>query len=108
MFNDEKIILPPGKSVRLMAGKISQDITKLSGPSWTDGMSSFKSVPLVEVIAELERQYGILVASEIETDEVFTGAFVNNNLKEALASVAIPFGLKYKITNERVTFTKLD
>jgi len=55
---------------------------------------------LSEVIKELERQYNIKVLYEsIDTDRLFTGGFINNNLKNALNSVTKPLDLTYKIEN---------
>ena len=76
---------------RLVRGRISDD-----GPSWTKNISSFQNVRLFEVLAELERQYGIKVSTgEVNTDILFTGGFVHDDLENALKSITEPLGLNF-------------
>jgi ferric-dicitrate binding protein FerR (iron transport regulator) len=77
-------------------------------PKWIDNISSFKGVPLSEVLDEFERQYGIEVeVIKVDTERIFTGSFVNNNLEQALASITIPFNLTFKKDNSnKITLFK--
>lgn len=53
---------------------------------WNTDRSVFDNAPLVEVIAELERQYKIQISlpPELSPEERYTGGFPHNNLKNAL------------------------
>ena len=108
LYEGEIVTLPEGKSVLWLAGERRMSETTYVTPTWTGGISSFRSMPFKEVIEELQRQYGITIETDFETNDSFTGTFVNNNLKEALAAITIPYGLNYQMNNERVILTKLD
>jgi transmembrane sensor len=83
-----------------------QTITKAviagdSAPAWISHESSFLSVPYYEVLRELERQYNISVhVKHVDTLQVFTGKFPNDNLTTALQTITIPLNLSYQV-NER-------
>ncbi|MCB0476331.1 MAG: FecR family protein, partial [Flavobacteriaceae bacterium] len=52
--------------------------------------------PLRLVIDELERQYGVeIMTKNIDTNRLFTGGFVNDDLEEALIAISVPFNLNY-------------
>lgn len=97
---DHTEILKVGDNFKLykeeaMTGRHSQEI-----PQWTDNMSDFQRIPLSQVLAELERQYGVGVTAEnIDTDQLFTGAFVHDDLENALSSISEPLDLDYRIIN---------
>ncbi|MFW2377651.1 FecR family protein [Cellulophaga baltica 4] len=70
-------------------------------PQWVDNMSQFERIPVYEVLAELERQYAIQIsAQDIDTEQLFTGGFVHNNLEDALMAIAEPLGLTYEILKQ--------
>ena len=94
----DSILLPAGKSFRLLDGMGKRSITKRSEPIWTKNLSSFESVPFKEVIAEFERQYNVDVRLEtrtFDTNQLFTGSFVHNDMEMALKSIGIPFNLRH-------------
>tara|TARA_R110000868_G_scaffold88088_4_gene245771 strand:- start:10521 stop:11435 length:915 start_codon:yes stop_codon:yes gene_type:complete len=100
----DKTILKPGKTFRVINGKISavKDFNAES-PSWLDKESTFDNVPLWQVIAELEMQYDIVVESKnIDTSVMFSGSFTHNDINIALQSVTIPLKLSYKINGKKV------
>ena len=67
-------------------------------PQWTKNKSYFQRVPLAEVFSELERQYNVTLSSEnIDTEQLFTGGFVHNDLDTALRTISEPLDLKYQI-----------
>ncbi len=71
-------------------------------PSWTQNESTFKSIPFELVLQEFERQYGVsILANDIDTNVLFTGRFVHNNMELAIKSIALPLNLTYKIVNEK-------
>ncbi|WP_162984998.1 FecR family protein [Mesonia aquimarina] len=110
-------VTTPQKEIKLAAGENFQligNITHQKGisarkPSWLDGVSSFNSVPLEQVISELERQYNIEITLKkltFDTDELFTGSFVHNDLKTALQSITVPFNLTYEQNNSTVILSE--
>ena len=61
-------------------------------------MSSFKSVRFSQVLEELERQYNISITyNGAKQTQFFTGAFVHDNLENALQAVSTPLGLTHTI-----------
>jgi len=90
--------LTAGDRYRFSSGTLSLEKITYQDPQWTKNVSSFDRVPLTEVIAELERQYDVKVRMEkVDTDRLFTGAFVHKNLENALESIGEPLGLGYRI-----------
>ena len=77
-------------------------------PTWMRNVSSFKGVPLYNVLKELERQYNVTIdTGNIDTTRLFSGGFVNDDLEQALASITIPFNLTFKKDNSnRITLFK--
>ena len=95
--NNKSQRLTRGNTFRILNGIISVDTTSLDQPEWINNKSSFESVPLYEVLNELERQYDISIKTErIETDLLFTGGFIHNDLEQALQSITVPLDLSYK------------
>lgn len=89
--------LVQGATYRLLNGEVKLDTISNKKPQWINNKSSFKSVPLYEVLNELERQYNVSINSqEIDTKGLFTGGFVHNNIDQALKAVTVPFNLNYK------------
>lgn len=88
--------LTKGETFRALNNTISENNTILLKPQWIKGMSNFKSVPLYEVLNELERQYNVkVITKNIDSLSLFTGAFVHNNLEDALMVITEPFNLTY-------------
>ena len=62
-------------------------------PEWSNGTFRFSKEPLENVIAELERQFGVSVEYP-EMDKTYTGFFHrDDDLKDALELVCEPMGL---------------
>ena len=95
--NGTSQLLTKGNTYRILNNIVSVDSTNTNQPKWIDNISSFKSVPLYEVLNELERQYDVIIVTEkIDTDRLFTGGFVHNNIEQALTSITVPFDIDYK------------
>lgn len=95
--NGTSQLLTKGNTYRILNNIVSVDSTNTNQPKWIDNISSFKSVPLYEVLNELERQYDVIIVTErIDTQRLFTGGFVHNNIEQALTSITVPFALDYK------------
>jgi ferric-dicitrate binding protein FerR (iron transport regulator) len=96
--NNNKIHkLTKGKTYSIYNGIAVIDSTNSSQPKWINNISSFKSIPLYEVLNELERQYNIKInTQEVDTKRLFTGGFVHTNIDEALTAITVPLDLTYK------------
>ncbi len=97
--NDKNLILNAGDIVRFFNGEVIEDIITINHPTWIDNLSSFKSVPFSEVIAEFERQYNVSVETDLNMNTLFTGTFTHTDKKLALSSITIPMNLNYTIEN---------
>jgi len=106
--NGKSYQLTKGHTFRILDGIIALDSVAYNQPGWIDNISSFKGVPLYEVLNEFERQYGVkVVIQNVNTQRLFTGSFVNNNLEQALKSITVPFNLTYKKDNSnKITIYK--
>ena len=95
--NNEEYILLPSNSVRRINGNaIEKWDNSNSNPSWINGESSFKSVPVKYVISALESQYSIEINSdEIDNNLIYTGSFTHENLNTALQTVFKSLQIKY-------------
>jgi len=91
-YKGKEVKLPAGKTFKLVDGKIVEDLTKETAPSWAkSSISSFKSVPFGEVINELERQYNVEIeTNNIDTLQLFTGSFTHTNKELALKHITLP------------------
>jgi ferric-dicitrate binding protein FerR (iron transport regulator) len=89
-----------GDTFRIYGGVVSYEKTNNTLPQWTKNRSTFVSIPLIEVIEELNRQYKIQIEyNSIKTDRLFTGGFVHDDLENALNSITRPMDLTYVIEN---------
>ncbi len=103
--SQQKILLK-GDAVLLKDKKlIPSKITNVS-PLWMSGESLFNSVPLKEVLDELERQYDITFRRDfIDQNQLFTGGFNYKDLNIALESVLVPMGIEYVVNGNIVTLS---
>ncbi|WPR70828.1 FecR domain-containing protein [Flavobacterium sp. NG2] len=106
--NNETVKLPPRKTFRLINNQIENVADfEANAPSWLQKESSFDRIPLIQVINELERQYGLKInTKDINTDSLFTGTFTHTNEKTALDAITIPLQIRYKIEGKTVIFYK--
>jgi len=97
-YQNEKVVLTPGQRYLILDGKqIRNEEEMLKEPTWIRNESSFKSLPLREVIQEFERQYDVMVdAKNVDLSQVFTGSFTHTDINMALKSITIPSQLKYQ------------
>jgi ferric-dicitrate binding protein FerR (iron transport regulator) len=101
----KEIKLPAGNSYVVINGKHVTGTPKGTQPSWMNNESSFESIPLKFVFAELERQFNVKVTTEnINTDLLFTGSFNNTDLNMALKSISTPSQTRYKVKGDNVLF----
>jgi len=105
-INGKETKLPAGNSILTIDGNTTMLKATVNGaPSWLSKESSFKSIPLHYVMDKLERQYNIEVTTEgIETAQLFTGTFSNDNLELALKSISVPLQIKFNLDGNKVLF----
>ena len=96
-------VLYPGESIRIIAGEYTKkENLAVLKPTWIIGESVFESTPYSEVLAELERQYGVSIdISGIDLRKRYTGRFLHKNIDLALQAITIPFDLEYRIINDQ-------
>ena len=93
------VILEVGDTFRSYQGTITTGKNSFAAPQWTRQVSTFARVPLSEVFAELERQYGVKVTfGDVNTELLFTGGFAHDSLDNALKSITEPLNLDYIIS----------
>jgi ferric-dicitrate binding protein FerR (iron transport regulator) len=101
-----------GNIVYLTQGKVykyfngtdynEEKIIAQTKPSWINGESTFKSVPLKVVFKSLEKQYNITIKNDkIDDSKLFTGSFVHSNISQALEAVMLPMQIKYELFSDK-------
>jgi len=89
-----------GDTYRILNSKFSQDKVEVIQPEWVENRSSFRAVPLKEVVSELERQFNVKVTfKDTKTTRLFSGGFTHNDLEKALSAITEPMNLTYKISS---------
>lgn len=101
--NTSDYILLPTNSFRKINGNSSESsMTQLLQPTWIDGESTFKSVPIKYVITALEDHYNIKIDSEsIDNSTIFSGSFPHKNLNIALVTVFDALKMRYNKKEKR-------
>lgn len=95
-FDGTETKLHPGDRILILNDKVETTKATQNSPSWVNGVSSFKSIPYGEVLAEFERQYNIktrLIA--VDSNLLFSGNFIHNNIDLALKAITIPVNATY-------------
>ncbi len=103
-FGSQKVMLTKGKIVVIDNGKvISAQPTNGDKPYWMNHEIRLNSVPLSEIISEMERQYNVKIAlKNIRSNADFTGMIPSNNLENALKILGKTYNLQYQITKNTV------
>jgi len=96
---EKEVILTPDYHAEINAeGNIT--VKKLDKPEvtnqWMHNMFSFTATPFAEVIAEVERQYDIIVGTNKNFNYKYTGYFSRNKpVEQVLDLLCKPFGLTF-------------
>ena len=95
-LSEDYVLLPTNSVRRINGNDIEKWDTNSERPSWVEGESSFKSVPLSYVIPALESQYDITIeASAIDLKQIYTGSFTHEDLNTALKTVFKSLQIQY-------------
>ena len=98
--NDQfkSVYLTKGKKTAKLPGEILQDAQPTDineGLKWPNGSFYFQNASLKEVLAELSRQYDVVIRlPESEEKRVITTSFDNKNITSALFNILWPLNLK--------------
>ena len=100
-----EVILTPSYSAEIQDNGqiyVSKFSEQIKSSRWINNMFSFTSVPLVEVLNEVERQFDIEIEANISTELIYTGHFsANRTIEETLDLLCKPFGLEFEKIAER-------
>ncbi|MFV0325667.1 MAG: FecR family protein [Bacteroides xylanisolvens] len=72
---------------------------------WRDNYLIFESAPLIDVIAQIERWYGVKIKlhrTQIAKD-LLSGSFRNESIQNVIRSLSIQYNFKYEIHKEIIT-----
>ena len=102
-YQGKRFELSAGNSFIAFGNESFDSETSLKEPAWLQAKSNFTSVPFIEVVQELERQYNINVSLDnVINKTLFTGSFTHENLETALLAITIPLNLSYTINGNNV------
>lgn len=69
----------------------------LENPPWSDNLIMFGSTPLKLVFEEIERQFGIVIETPLEMQQVYSGNFsLDQPVENILSLLCLPFDLEYE------------
>ena len=94
----ETILKPNSKAEIQTNGKIKveTDIETFPEISWKRNIFMFTAAPVLQVLSEIERQYGVTIKTNINPSSLYTGNFTKDqNVEEILEYVCPALGLKY-------------
>lgn len=106
-------ILQPNSKAEIQANgeiKVLTDIETFPEISWKKNSFLFTASPVLQVFAEIERQYGVSIQTNISDNILYTGNFTKDqHVEEILAYVCPALGLKYnRISATQYLITKED
>jgi transmembrane sensor len=102
-YQNEIVQLAAGKGFRAYEQLTDSQETVDVQPAWIENRSAFKSVPFIEVLHELERQYNVKVEYDTSLNNTLvTTNFTHKNLDTALQAITIPLKLSYLIDGNSV------
>ncbi|SEA90259.1 FecR family protein [Flavobacterium gillisiae] len=109
-FDGKMIFLTKGQNIVVQNGK-QIDALKLnqSQPNWMNREMKFNSENLVDVVAEIERQYNITVELKtISTDQKFTGILPTDNIDIAMKIISTTYHLEQTKTDKKLILQSND
>jgi len=94
--NSKSKILTKGMKIIDRTDRITESVFSNNSPSWLDGRSDFENKPLYMVLEELSNYYNIeFNVDGIDTNRLYNGSFVHNDLELALKSTLSAMNIKY-------------
>ncbi len=96
-IHKKTVVLTHGEALQATHKQIQKIPVLQPKPEWLDNDDQFKSVPLSTVLQAIEKQYKVKIKTQdIDTNQLYTGAFARHNLKLALKALVEAFGLTYR------------
>ncbi len=99
MLNNERVLLNPNEKAFINKDgflRFAQDADARTLKSWRDNMFVFTGSPIVSVLEEVERQYGIKIHYQADPGLTYTGNFSRSlSGKEVLDLVCTSLGIKF-------------
>jgi transmembrane sensor len=76
--------------------------------AWKEAMVTLKSTSLKEVLADLEKWYGVTITVDksIDQQKKLSGKFNNENLNNILSGLSFSLGFQFAISSDTITLTK--
>ena len=96
----ETVVLQPNMQATCRERKIilTSNVVPAAATGWMQGKFVFDGTPLREVIAEVERQYNINVASDYDSNHLYSGVFTKTEKpEEVLEIIGKSFGITFSI-----------
>jgi transmembrane sensor len=97
---DFSVILSPNEQAKLEDSgdlMVSPLDSPAQAPGWTRNLIMFSSAPLRLVFDEIERQYGIVIETPAEMQQVYSGNFsLDQSVENILSLLCLPFDLAYE------------
>ncbi|WP_108869441.1 FecR family protein [Aquimarina aquimarini] len=104
--DNQQKVLQKGEGVFLKNNQLIEETVSGDEPMWKKGESIFNSVPLKNVLDELERQYKVVFKrNQIDQKQLFTGGFNYQDLTIALESVLVPMGVGYVVNGSNISLS---
>jgi ferric-dicitrate binding protein FerR (iron transport regulator) len=99
---NKTVILTKGKAIAFQKGNLEAYDIFEEKPQWLSNESSFYKVNIKEVVAEMERQYGIKVTGKEHLKDIyFSGRFKHDNLIQATRTVFVAMRIPYEIKDDK-------
>lgn len=107
-YKKYQVLLSQGQSVTFENNKQIDQTVTISKPEWLRNKIVFDKENLMQIIAELERNYDVKIKANLfQTGALFTGKVPSDNLEVALNSIAATYQLKIiKTDSKSIIFEK--
>jgi transmembrane sensor len=107
-LNAQAVTLSPNQHVVLDKKSGIMQVSTLSNPedtyAWQRKEMVFRNTPLSNVLEEIEKNYNVdfKISGKINTDQLFTGTMMTDNLNENLEILEISCHLKFTIDGKKI------
>ncbi|NME69601.1 FecR domain-containing protein [Flammeovirga aprica] len=102
---DKKLMsLESGMMLETFSTDLSAPIQRgLLHTKWVEGNFSYFEAPIVMVIEDLEKQFGVVIEHELHTlDLIFTGDFQSSSIESALTEICSQVSLEFMLEGEKI------
>ena len=104
LHETQEVNLNPGEMAAVKDSIEVGTFDKALVTAWKEGKITFRRKSIGEVMASLERWYGVTIEleSEVNKNRTVTGTFNNESLEDILIGLSFSMDLKYKINGKNV------